>query len=176
MGQVEEEQEGKGDEVEVMVEQEQENRERKEEKKNLHPVVRVQRLDKRTIRAWVPDSEESGSILKRGLKFSSAESFLSFIEADRSQVDAALQPSPLEIDNAYSGGGVNEEQESGEKAVGHGKEADGGSEAGLSSNCEPGPGSEPGLSGEFQGNRYRNQLSNNLLFYRHCCWGADHSV
>ena len=148
MGQVEEEQEGKGDEVEVMVEQENRGRrgERKEEK---NPVVRVKRLDEGTIKAWTGDSEESGSILKRGLKFSSAEEFLSFMEADRSEVDAALQPSPMEIDNSYSEAGASKEQESGEEAGGHGKEADGGSEAGLSSNCEPGPGSEPGSSGEF---------------------------
>ena len=52
------------------------------------------------------DGEESedeetigGSILTRGLKFSSVEDFLSFMGGDMSEVDSALQPSAVEVNS-----------------------------------------------------------------------------
>jgi len=112
---VEEEQEGcdKGevDEVEQEVDAEDKEKkgERASEKIHLNPVVRLKRLKKGNINAWdeldikeeQDGGEESegeemvgGSILTRGLKFSSAQDFLLFMG------DAALQSSAVEVNHA----------------------------------------------------------------------------
>ena len=102
--------------------------EKKGEKNGLSPVVRLQRLDEGSINIWTNmDMEEEqkggeesgrkemiglgdgdgGSILTRGLKFSSADEFFSFMGEDGSEGDAALQQSAMEInyDNAEEGAG-----------------------------------------------------------------------
>ena len=97
------------------------------EKNHLNPVVRLRRLDERRINAWAgvdieeeqddsdEGSESGGSILKQGLKFSSADAYLSFMEEDQPEVDAALQPPEA---------GVGEEQGNGEEVESLEKEAE----------------------------------------------------
>merc|ERR1712192_138003 len=115
---------------------------KKGEKIHLSPVVRLRRLDERRINAWAQveieeeeddseGSESGGSILKKGLKFSSADAYLSFMEEDRPEVDAALQPSVEGMNYIYAEAGVGEEQGSGEEAESLEKKAE---DEGSSSN------------------------------------------
>jgi len=95
--------------------------ERSLEKSHLSPVVRLRKLDDRRINFWAEidieeeqnygnGSESGGSILKKGLKFSSADDYLSFMEEDRPEVEAALQPSVVEMNYVYDEAGLGEEQ------------------------------------------------------------------
>merc|ERR1719500_510816 len=90
-------------------------------KKHLSPVVRLQRLKEGNANAWdeldiKEDQDEGeemdgGSILTRGLKFSSAQDFLSFMG------DAALQPSAVEVNHGCAeegdGGDLGKGEEDG---------------------------------------------------------------
>ena len=153
-------------------------------KKHLSPVVRLQRLKEGNANAWdeldikedQDDGEESegeemdgGSILTRGLKFSSAQDFLSFMG------DAALQPSAVEVNHGCAeegdGGDLGKGEEDGrlEKKAELGRHVERSSGRGsvvlnpvvrvkkldvqtrLGSNREPSKGRKSGTSGEFQG-------------------------
>ena len=87
------------------------------EKSHLSPVVKLRKLDERRINGWAEvvieeeqedseGSESGGSILRRGLKFSSAEEYLSFMDEDRPEVDAALQPSLEGMEEEAEGEGT----------------------------------------------------------------------
>ena len=90
-------------------------------KSHLSPVVKLRRLGERGINFWAEvdieeeqddseGSESGGSILKKGLKFSSADDYLSFMEEERPEVDAALQPSVEGMNYVFAEAGVGVEQ------------------------------------------------------------------
>ena len=126
------------------------------EKSHLSPVVRLQKLDERRFNFWAEvdveeeqndgnGSESGGSILKKGLKFSSADDYLSFMEEDRPEVEAALQTSAVEMNYVHAEAGVAEEQGNGEEVGSLEKEAE---DEGSPSNRVV-----KGSSGKFQGDR-----------------------
>ena len=130
--------------------------ERSLEKSHLSPVVRLRKLDDRRINFWAEidieeeqnygnGSESGGSILKKGLKFSSADDYLSFMEEDRPEVEAALQPSVVEMNYVYDEAGLGEEQ-------GNRKE-DGSLEKEAEDEGSPSNRVVKGSSGKFQGDR-----------------------
>ena len=138
-------------------------REKPTEKSDLNPVVMLKRLDEGSIDVWTQKDvgkeqgaiEESGneeevdegirgSILNRGVKFTSTEEFLSFLEEDRSDPENVF----VEVEKVGSASCVAASGTALLNPVVRLKKLD--IEAKLGSHCEASQGRKPGTGGELQ--------------------------